>query len=110
MYPDDDNGAVLSSMAKSGVDLSKSREVEFSSVAPSQSSARAFSMEAATLGFGIEVVAPDSQALADGDSDWDVICKREVVPTYDAISLCGNQLGELASRFDCEYDGWGFQS
>jgi hypothetical protein len=108
MYPDDDNGAVLLSMAKSGVDLTKTRQIDFSTVAPDQLSAGAFAREAAMLGFEIQVVAPDAQALADGDRDWDVICSRAIVPTYEAVTRCGNLLDELANKFDCDYDGWGF--
>ena len=109
MYPDDDNGAILQSMAKSGIDLSKPRAVGFTNLAPNQSSARAFAREAALLGFAIEVVAPDAQAMMAGETDWDITCTREMVPSYDNITKCVEHLVELANKFDCEQDGWGFE-
>ena len=108
MYPDDDNGAILQSMAKSGVDLSKPLTVGFTNLAPNQSSARAFAREAALLGFEIEVMAPDAEALSNGDADWDITCTREMVPSYDNITRCSERLMELAKQYDCEQDGWGF--
>jgi len=109
MYPDDDNGAVLQSMANAGIDLSKPRAVGFTNLAPNQSSARAFAKQAGLLGFAIEVVAPDAQALENGDTDWDIICTREMVPGYDNITRCTEHLLELAKQYDCQQDGWGFE-
>ncbi len=109
MNPDDDNGAILTSMAKSGIDLSKPHTVAFTNLAPNQSSARAFAREAAVLGFAIEVAAPDAQALETGDSDWDITCTRDMIPSYDNITRCTEHLLDLAKQFDCEQDGWGFE-
>lgn len=109
MYPDDDNGAILRGLAKSGIDLSKPHSVGFTNLAPSQSSARAFAKAAGLLGFAIEVTAPDQEALENGDTDWDIMCTREMVPGYDNIARCSEHLVELAKQYDCEQDGWGLE-
>ena len=107
-FPDDENGHVLREMAKAGIDLSVAREIEFAHRAPDESSAKTLAEAARALGFSVEVYEPDEESLEEGDTDWDVICTREMVPSYENITSVESQLADVAGRHGCHADGWGF--
>ncbi len=108
MFPDDDNGEVLRQMAEAGVDLTAEHSVEFAHLAPDQKLAETFAEQAHALGFTVEVYDPDEEALAEGKTDWDVICIRMMVPTHQDITSIESQLADLAHKNGCREDGWGF--
>ena len=107
-FPSDENGQVLRQMAEYGVDLTVSREIEFAHRAPDRPAAEAFAHAAAEVGFGVEAYEPDEESLEEGDTDWDIICTVEMVPTHENITAAENLLIELAEKHACEPDGWGF--
>jgi regulator of RNase E activity RraB len=109
-FPADENGQTLRAIAESGVDLTVIREVEFAHRAPDESSATEFAEKAAELGFEVEVYEPDEEALEEGDTDWDVICTHNMVPTHGAISQIEAELAKLARKHGCREDGWGFMT
>ena len=107
-FPDDENGAVLRAMAEAGVDLTVEREVEFLHLAPDESAAEALSTKARALGYEVEALPPDEESLEEGDTDWDVICTRRMVPTHADLTRCELELKAAANALGCREDGWGF--
>lgn len=107
-FPNDENGHVLRSLASAGVDLSKRRPVEFMHLCPDGSAARAFAQAARDLGYEAEVFDPDEEALAEGRTEWDVCCVREMVPTHRDITETEAALAAVAREHACREDGWGF--
>src|SRR5687768_4723546 len=105
-FPDDENGAVLRSMAEQGIDLTISRLVDFAHLIPDEQSAHAFAKRAEALGFEVAVYEPDDEAIEDGETDWDVICSRNMVPTHASITQTESALGEIAKGFGGHADGW----
>jgi regulator of RNase E activity RraB len=107
-FPDDENGHVLRHMAGAGVDLTIPRNIEFAHRAPDEASANAFAHEARNLGYSVKVYEPDEESLEEDDTDWDVICTREMIPIHADITAAETELAELADEHDCFADGWGF--
>ena len=107
-YPDDENGRVLQSMFDSGVDLTVERDVEFAHRAPDEALASTLAARAKALGYDVEVYEPDEESLEEGDTDWDVLCTRRMVPTHEAITAAESELARVARELGCREDGWGF--
>jgi hypothetical protein len=126
-FPDDDDGAVLASLAEAGVDLSKPLEIEFAIVATDDESAQQIAAAVRAAGYSAEVdydagepedgeaVAGD-QAFEDEDEDeddeqfgpsWTICVAIELIPEHARIVAIQAELDALAVPFGGAADGWG---
>ena len=105
---EDENRAVLEQLAADGIDMTRSRDVEFVLVFPDQEHATAAASAVAAAGFGTELREPDAEDLEDGFTDWEVIATRGMVPTVESVTAAERELGDLAAQHGGETDGWGF--
>ena len=101
-YPDDENGERLRRMDAAGIDLEKPQVVSFAYVISDPSAATMMARGAAELGYDVEVHRPD-----DGEGQWDVVCRREILPTYRAIAQCEDELNYVADEVGGNPAGWG---
>lgn len=101
--PDDENGAVLRQMQKSGDDLSKPRGIDFTVVMPSEEKALAFVQHFRQQGY--EVRYKRSGVVE--KLPWDVTVVKHMVPEHQAISAFEDELQEEASPLGGRNDGWG---
>ena len=107
-FPHDENGQVLHAMHEQGVDLTIERDVEFAHRVPDEAAAAKLADRARALGYDVEVFEPDEESLEEGDTDWDVICIRRMVPTHGEITRIEAELGAAAREVGGGADGWGF--
>ena len=107
-YPDDENGHVLRDMAESGIDMTLLREIEFAHLAPDEVTAQKFADDVRSMGFDVAVHEPDEESRDDGETNWDVICIRRMVPSHREVTQVESELAERARKFGCAADGWGF--
>jgi hypothetical protein len=103
IHPDDDNGDVLRRMEAHGDDLTKSRDIDFMVVFPSEDAARQFSEQIGAQGYATSA----KFAQAKVDFPWDVRVINRMKPTHQAITEFENVLEELAATFGGFNDGWG---
>lgn len=104
IYPDDENGNVLRSIAAKGDDLTKPRNIDFAVVFGDAGSAEQFAAHFRGLGYAVSVEERET------DRDWDVIVVKHMVPTYEGITDFENLLQSVADSWDGHNDGWGFFS
>ncbi len=104
-YPDDRNGDQLRDMEAAGIDLDRHRMVAFAHVISDPGAATQMAREAAALGYEVEVHGPD-----DGEGQWEVVCRREVLPTHGAIGECEAELARIAETVGGSSAGWGCPS
>ncbi|PWF47604.1 ribonuclease E inhibitor RraB [Massilia glaciei] len=102
-FPYDENGDVLLRMKENGDNLSKSREIDFSVIFPT---------EDAALKFAIHLLKNDQKvsfSSYDGDDEmpWQVAAHPFMEPTHENITGYENQLGDDAATFGGRNDGWG---
>ncbi len=97
--PDDVNGDVLRRMLASGDDLSKSRDIEFVHVMPSEEAGKWMAEQARELGFSVRVHR--------SQDDWETTCVRDMVPNHAAITKAEAELARLAEGLGGHADGWG---
>ena len=102
-FPDDANGATLRRMQVNGDDLTKSRVVDFSVVFPSQFLAERFAEDVKILGFDCSV----EETKCVPDLPWDVLVRRNMIPSHADITEFENQLASLAKSLEGRNDGWG---
>ncbi len=100
-FPDDDNGAVLFNMQRSGDDLSQARNVDFEHIFSSKESALSFA--AATMNETDKVCISWFQA----ERCWNVCVTRHMAPEHSAISSLESTLQTLARKHGGDSDGWG---
>jgi hypothetical protein len=110
VFPNDENGEVLRSMAEQGIDLTVPREVDFAHLFPDENDAQAFAARVEPLGYRVEVYEPDEEAREEGSTEWDVLCARRMVPTHADITRFETQLAAVAREFGGHEDGWGFMA
>lgn len=101
-YPDDDNGDVLRRMERSGDDLSKSRDINFSVVFEDRSSAVQFVNALIADGVRAELESDDIDS-----GSWDVTVTVPMVPTHGGITGVEDHLEKLATSLGGWNDGWG---
>lgn len=109
-FPDDENGHTLKKIADYGTDLSQSYLIDFNHLLPDESAAKRFSEAARALGYQVEVYQPEDEDLEEGDTDWDICCKKQMIPTHQAITAAEKELAGLADSFGGCSDGWGFMA
>ncbi len=105
LFPDDENGDVLYSIAEQGNDLISSHGVDFCHVFPKRSHADGFAQQINSA----EISAIEPYDGRDGFS-WQVIVTREMFPSHTNISSTEKHLAKLAADYSGEPDGWGFMS
>ncbi len=102
-FPNDENGDVLRRMQEGGDDLTKCRDIDFSCVFPSQSSAGQFAdhFRRAGLKVGVE------EGNVEQGLFWDVTVTRYMLPTHAGIAEVEENLAEVAAPLGGRNDGWG---
>ena len=105
LFPDDENGDILFSIAKRAGDLIRPAEVDFCHVFPTERAARAFA-SLLTDEFQWDAESYDGR---DGYS-WQVVASAQMIPSHDHITSTEVALAEMASKHDGSPDGWGFMS
>lgn len=115
-FPDDSDGAVLKSLAKHGVDLSKSLEIEFAMTAPDEQGAKDIAAAFAAAGYDAEISYDDGEPDPDGQvqddeegfgPSWAVFVAVEMVPEYQRLVDIQAELKTLAQPLGGKPDGWG---
>jgi regulator of RNase E activity RraB len=75
--------------------------IEFPVVFAAKAQAEKFAPLAASRGFRVQLWEHED------DSDWDVICAIEIVPTHADVVRIQRELSEWAEPFDGNCEGWG---
>ena len=99
----EENREVILRMARSGGDLSKSRDIDFSVVFPDESSAQEFASQLRELGYRAKI----KRSGVDPDLPWDAIVIKHMLPRCEAITEFELLLQARASPFGGRNDGWG---
>jgi hypothetical protein len=100
-YPNDADGDALRRVARSGNDMSKPMDVDFPVVVYDESTARQFSDVAHAHGYIPRLWQHEDHV------EWDVICVKRMVLTYDAVLDVQRHLDQLSRAFGGHCDGWG---
>ena len=107
-FPDDEDGAVLASLAEAGVDLSKPIEVEFVVDAPDEASAGRIADAVRGAGHDCQVEYDDGEDLEDDEGPaWVVYVGMDMVPEHARIVALQRMLTQLAEPHGGACDGWG---
>jgi regulator of RNase E activity RraB len=99
--PDDDDGAVLRSLAEHGNNLSKFMVIDFHVVVPDQEIGLAFSEVATRAGYKTELSYDKEE---DEFTAW---CSKLMLPEHQALIDAQVELAEMALPFGGAIDGWG---
>lgn len=102
-FPDDENGDVLRRMEATGDDLTRSRNVDFTVVLPSETAAERFATHFRELGYAASIeFTQTAESLP-----WDVVVVKNMVPSHDGIGSFENVLQNVATPLGGRNDGWG---
>lgn len=104
-FPDSDNGDVLWQLHQQGVDLSQTKEVDFSVVFPSEDNALRFAVRFLRNGYKVQVNEYEEQPQG---LKWDVSVYNDMETTHDQITEFEALLQENAEPLEGKNDGWGF--
>jgi Regulator of ribonuclease activity B len=102
-FPDDENGEVLRRMQADGDDFMKARDVDFSTVFPSEVAAEEFADHFKQNGYKVSVREWDTGR----DLPWDVTVTRYMFPNHAEITEMEETLDIAAARLGGRNDGWG---
>ena len=102
-FPSDGNGDVLWRMYSSGDDLSRSREIEFFLVFPSEDSALRFAVFMLRKGFKVSASSYDKRSKY----TWQVGIYPVLKPTYVSVSEFESMLENESKTLGGSNDGWG---
>ena len=105
LFPDNENGDILYSIAEQAGDLICCNGVDFCHVFPKRSHADGFAQQIDPA----ELSTIEPYDGRDGFS-WQVIITRQMIPSHANISSAEMSLAELAADYSGEPDGWGFMS
>lgn len=100
-YPNDADGDALRRLVADGNDMAAPMVIDFPVVLPTEAAAQQFAVLAAAKSYAVQIWQHDD------DSDWDVICAIEMVPTYADVVRIQAELSELAEPFGGICDSWG---
>ena len=100
-FPDDENGVVLRRMYERGDDLSKPRMVDFCFVFSDRRQALAFAEIVDHRDLEVSISYYEEREM------WEVVVRRHMIPTHEAITLLESDLTEKAESVGGEPDGWG---
>jgi hypothetical protein len=98
-FPDDADGDALRRIA-SDADMSKPMAIDFAVAVPNERVGREIATLASGRGYTCTVVQNDS-------GDWDCICTRSMLATYDGVIAAQEELEQLARPHGGCIDGWG---
>ena len=99
----EENRNVILRMAKSGDDLSRPRDIDFSVVFPGRRSAEEFASDLRQLGYR---TSTKESNVAPG-LPWDVTVVKHMLPVCDAITEFELFLQAKATLLGGRNDGWG---
>ena len=102
--PDDENGQILNGIQARGVDLSVTRQLDFSLLFDDPASASKFMALASDQGFTCRIREPDENE----EPGWDVTASVRILPSHQNITDSEQRLADLAHPYGGELDGWGF--
>ncbi|MGV9008415.1 ribonuclease E inhibitor RraB [Brevundimonas sp.] len=102
--PDDENGQILKGIQAKGVDLSVTRQLDFSLLFDDAVSAAKFMALASDQGFTCLMMEPHENDV----SGCDVTACVRMLPSHHNITDAERRLAELAHPCGGELDGWGF--
>ena len=112
-FPDDDDGAVLKSLAEAGVDLAQPLEIEFHVAVPDEESGKKIAAAVSAGGYTCELVfdegEPEGQEVDEEEIGpmWTVYVTAEMVPEHQRIVEIQAELDEFAKPHGGASDGWG---
>jgi hypothetical protein len=100
----DENADVLRGMEDRGVDLRRTRVVDFSHTFLDDGSAVSFIEACTAAGF-------EAKDTTDEEMEhYDVTVSKTMAPTCENITAAEEALGRLAEQYNGHSDGWGFFS
>ena len=98
----EENAEVLRELEARGVDLSRTRVVDYSHIFPNAVSANNFIEACKSAGY-------NARDTSDDDAEHhDVTVSKEMTPTCDNITLTEDALDKIAEHHNGHSDGWGF--
>ena len=100
-FPNDANGDVLRKMHESGMDFSKSYDIEFFHLFKDEKGARAMARDVSARGDRAEVDSNEEQ------SAWDCMVVMNMKPSHKEITAAEESLGRIAAEHGGKSDGWG---
>jgi hypothetical protein len=100
-FPNDSDGDALRRVESHGNDMTAPMVIEFPVVVPSEIPAKQFASVASSKGYKVHLWKRVN------DSDWDVICAIEMVPTHADVVRIQRQLTEWANPFGGYCNSWG---
>ena len=112
-FPDDEDGAVLASLAEAGVDLAQPIEVEFVIDAPDEPAAGRVAAAVREAGYDCQVQYDEGEEGADDADDdafgpsWAVYVSVEMVAEHARIGALQRTFSQLAEPHGGACDGWG---
>ena len=104
-FPDDDDGDVLRSLQKKGVDLNQPRDVDFYCYARDRATADRIIMLLDGMGFTSSVFDDDESEST--DERLSVYSTINMMPDYDDLIRTQIELNEVLRPFGTHCDGWG---
>jgi hypothetical protein len=102
-FPDDDNGDALRRLQAAGDDLSRSRNIEFTVVFPTQVSAERFAEHFRVLGYATSIDPTETVP----DNPWDVVVVKHMEASHAEIGGFEDLLESVAHPLGGRNDGWG---
>ena len=102
-FPDDENGDVLWRMVSNGDNLSKSREVDFPVIFPTEDAALKFAVQLLRNGEKVTFGPYESNAYF----PWQVEVRPVLLPTHEIITKYENLLAKESEAYGGVNDGWG---
>ncbi len=111
-YPNDDDGRAITSIAATGMDLSKPTKIEFAIASPDKSASEAMKMILAKGGYDSEVYYDEGEPdFQEGEESgfgpsWTVYVMLNLVPSYENVVQVQKKLGDLVEKLGGKVDGW----
>ncbi len=99
-FPADADGETLRRVSEDGADMSSPMIIDFTVVAPTESSARAIAALAASQGFDPSI------SDAGGSGQWSVYCSKSMLATHAGVVAEQATLNALARPQGGHCDGW----
>ena len=102
-FPDDENGDVLKRMYESGMDLSKSYDIDFYHIFENRKDAESMLEVINNINHGFDVYV----ALEPNNEKWDICCTVNLIPTHNNITEKEEYFESFAEKHQGQCDGWG---
>lgn len=113
-YPQDADGAVLTRLAARGIDMTRSRKIEFAIAVPNENAAEAVSIALRRNDYEAEIYydegEPDETGHIPAEGEfapsWTIYTVIDMVPDYARIIENQAELDQIASPQGGWSDGW----